>query len=249
MAVKEKTKEKKTSIPAPWYTKSGIQPFQRYFSEQFETKSGAPWYTKKGMNELLWEDGERPKPEYGAAPIFTKQGWNNFTGKSFEEPKPREPPKAPLFTKTGWAEMKKKYGTEVEWNGPVDFMGLGTKIQWNSISKGPIYTKTFWNDIQFEMTTPTKTIKEKVINEEGEEVEIEKTIIDISHMTKVPWFLWFTKEGMEEIFQGSVQKEYFMKSIHDENGAPIWTRSAMNKGKVPLRTNDGDVLWIDRPEN
>lgn len=109
------------------------------------------------MNELMWTDGKRPEPEEGDAPIYTKTGLQNFWG--FEEKKPREGPiDPPLFTRTGWANMKKKYGTEVEVAAPLytrtglaDWVGWGTK--WNAedinITDAPIYTRGFYEGIGF----------------------------------------------------------------------------------------------------
>ena len=85
----------------------------------------------------------------------------NFLGFDYEEKKERTGPiDPPLFTKTGWANMKEKYGTEIELAGPIytksgltDFVGWGTK--WNlkdtNVTDAPIYTKGFWEGIAFEI--------------------------------------------------------------------------------------------------
>lgn len=201
MKVAEKEKVE-TKRPAPWYTKSGQEPLRRYFAGTFETKSGAPWYTKQGLNELLWEEGY-PKKEEGMAPIYTKTGQEQFWGKQDEkeDPKERGPIKPPLFTKTGWAEMKQKYGTEVEFKAPLytktgikEFVKWGENIQFESVSDAPIYTKSFYKDIGFKVDR--EQVKQKITvmekNEDGEEVEVTKEVM----VDAPPLPLWFTRSGL-----------------------------------------------------
>lgn len=116
--------KKEKGIEVPWFmvpvTKQGWSGATSYFDGVLDTKSGEPFYTWKGIEELSWEDGKRPEREEWEAPFFTKKGFNTFIGYDPNEKKEKtEPVEPPLFTKTGWANMKKKYGTEVEYAGPL----------------------------------------------------------------------------------------------------------------------------------
>lgn len=145
-------------IPTPWFMKpvvKGVEPAFKAYEGILDTKSGYPWYTWQGLNELSWEDGQRPPREDWEAPIFTKKGIENFVGYDPEEAKKKRdgPIEPPLFTKTGWANMKAKYGTEIELKGPLwsktgmtDFVGWGEKwsLEDSNFTDAPIYTKGFY---------------------------------------------------------------------------------------------------------
>jgi hypothetical protein len=89
--------------------------------------------------------------------------------------------------------MKKKYGTEIELAGPLytkagltDFVGWGDKwsLEDSNITGAPIYTKSFWEGIAFEIEPEKeeKTIVEMETNEEGEQVEFTKKVtVDVKY--------------------------------------------------------------------
>lgn len=114
----------------------------------------------------------------------------NFLGNDYDVKKERpETIEPPLFTKTGWANMKTKYGKEVKLAGPLytktglkDWVGWGDKwsLADSNFTDAPMYTKGFWEGIAFEIE-PEKV--EKIItvmetNEEGEQVEVQKKVME-----------------------------------------------------------------------
>ena len=71
--------------------------------------------------------------------------------------------------------------------------------------------------------------------EDGTEIAVEvKKQVEVPDLPRIPWFLWFTKDGLEEFFQGSVQREVYKE----------YMAKAMEKAPrdtVVYRKNNGDV--------
>ena len=135
--------------------------------------------------------------------------------------------------------MREKYAVDVDYGAPLwtfkgiaSFIGYGTRWQYNNFTEAPFIAKGFWEDIAFKVDPPMLKKKEKYM-EDGEEKEREILVPE-------PIKPMFSKEGFEETFGGTVQKETFQQQLK-----AVTTKQ---EKKAVIRTNDGDVIAIPMAE-